>query len=103
MKHNGRWLIVCTVLLIALIQGAYGGIQITTSGGGNGESGSVSMNFDTLKTTAVSSQIAINGATVTPSTDITGPIKKFEQTHAVKDKSGKSASVYVKVAMRPVV
>jgi hypothetical protein len=101
MKHNGRWLIVCTVLLIALIQGAYGGIQITTSGGGNGESGSVSMNFDTLKTTSLSSQIAINGAIVTPSTAITGPIKKFEQTHAVKDKSGKSASVYVKVVNAP--
>ncbi|MHB8119753.1 MAG: hypothetical protein ACYDHX_13675 [Methanothrix sp.] len=45
MKLNGRWLIVYIIALIALIQGAYG-IQITTTGGGNGESGSVSMNFD---------------------------------------------------------
>lgn len=89
------------ITIIALIQGAYGGIQITTSGGSNGDSGLVSMNFDTMKSTAVSSKIAINGATVTPSTAITGPVKRFEQTHAVKDKSGKSASVYVKVLNAP--
>ncbi len=97
MKLNGRCLIVYIIALIALIPSAYGGIQITTSGGSNGESGSVSMNFDTMKTTAVDSQIAINGATVTPSTAITGPIATFEQTHSVKDASGKSASVHVKV------
>jgi hypothetical protein len=97
MKLNGRCLLVYIIALIALIQGAYGGIQITSTGGGSGESGSVSMNFDTLKTTALNSQIAINGATVTPSTAINGPIKTFEETHAVTDRSGKSASVYVKV------
>ena len=89
------------MVLVTLIQGAYGDVQITASGGGNGESGSVSMNFDTLKTTSVRSQIAINGATITPSTVIAGPVPKFEQTHAVKDKSGKSASVYVKVVNAP--
>jgi predicted outer membrane repeat protein len=97
MKLNGICLIVYIIALIAFIPGAYGGIQITTSGGSNGESGSVSMNFDTMKTTAVDSQIAINGATVTPSTAITGPVATFEQTHSVKDASGKSASVHVKV------
>ena len=60
MKLNGRWLIVYIIALIILNQGAYGGIQVTASGGSNGESGLVSMNFDTLKTTSVSSQIAIN-------------------------------------------
>jgi hypothetical protein len=97
MKLNGRCLIVYIIALIALIPSAYGGIQITASGGSNGGSGFVSMNFDTLKTTAVDSQIAINGATLTPLTAITGPIPIFEQTHSVKDASGKSASVYVKV------
>jgi predicted outer membrane repeat protein len=97
MKLNGICLIVYLIALIALIPSAYGDIQITTSGGSNGGSGSVSMNFDTMKTTAVDSQIAINGATVTPSTAITGPIATFEQTHSVKDASGKSASVHVKV------
>lgn len=101
MKFNERRQIVYIIALIALIQGAYGGIQITTSGSSNGDSGLVSMNFDTIKSTAVSSKIAINGATVTPSTAITGPVKRFEQTHAVKDKSGKSASVYVKVLNAP--
>jgi hypothetical protein len=101
MKLNGKMVIVYIIALIILIQGAYGGIQVTASCGGNGESGTVSMNFDTLKTTSLSSKIAINGATVTPSTAITGPIKKFEQTHAVKDRSGKSASVYVKVVNAP--
>jgi len=100
MKLNGRWLIVYIIALIAFIQGVYG-IQITASGGGNGESGSVAMNFDTLKSTAVSSQIAINGATITPSTAIAGPIAEFKQTHWIKDTSGKSASVYVKVLNAP--
>jgi len=59
------------------------------------------MNFDTLKTTDVNSQIAINGATITPSTVIKGPIATFEETHAVTDTSGKSASVYVKVLNAP--
>lgn len=97
MKLNGRCLIVYTVALIALTQGAYGGILITTTGGGSGERGTVSMNFDTQKSTAVTGQIAINGATITPTTAITGSINTFEETHAVTDRSGKSASVYVKV------
>jgi hypothetical protein len=44
MKLNGRCLIVYIIALIALIPGAYGGIQITASGGSNGGSGLVSMN-----------------------------------------------------------
>ncbi|MFA6373805.1 MAG: hypothetical protein WCW68_14385, partial [Methanothrix sp.] len=101
MKIRGTWLIVFTILLIVLFQGSYGSIQITTSGGSNGERGSVSMNFDTFKTTFVNSQIAISGATVTPYAAVIGPIAKFEQTHAVKDRTGKSASVYVKVLNAP--
>jgi hypothetical protein len=101
MILDRRRLAIFLMVLVTLIQGAYGGVQITASGGGNGGSGSVSMNYDTLKSTAVSSQIAINGATITPSTAIAGPIPKFEQTHAVKDRSGKSASVYVKVVKAP--
>jgi len=101
MKLNGRSLIVYLIALIALIPGAYGGIQIITSGGDNGESGSVSMNFDISKIAAVNSQIAISGATVTPYAAVIGPIAKFEQTHSVKDASGKSASVYVKVLNAP--
>ena len=100
MKICGRWLIVYPILLMSLIQGVYG-IQITASGDGDGESGTVTMNFDTLKTTAMSAQMEISGATVTPSVTITGPVKKFEQTHAVKDRTGKSASVYAKVLNAP--
>ena len=88
------------LIALTLIQGA-NGIQITASCGGNGESGSVSINFDTLKDSAVNSEIAINGADLMPSTAISGSIAKFEQTHAVKDASGKSASVYVKVLNAP--
>jgi hypothetical protein len=100
MTIDIRRLAVFLISLVALIQGVYG-IQVTGSGGGNGESGYVSMNFDTFKSTSVSSQIAINGATITPSTAIKGPIAKFEETHAVTDASGKSASVYVKVLNAP--
>jgi hypothetical protein len=91
---------VIFLMVIALIQGAYG-IQIIASGGGNGESGSVSMNFDTLASSAVSSQIAINGADLIPLTTLSGSVAKFEETHSVKDASGKSASVYVKVLNAP--
>ncbi|MHB8119455.1 MAG: right-handed parallel beta-helix repeat-containing protein [Methanothrix sp.] len=101
MKLNGKWLIVYIIALIALIQGAYGGIQVTASGGVSGESGSVLMNYDTLKSTSVSSQIAIGGATITPSTTISGLVATFEETHGVTDASGKSASVYVKVVNAP--
>ncbi|MFZ2470561.1 MAG: hypothetical protein WAW52_01335 [Methanothrix sp.] len=101
MKFNKRCLIVYIITLITLVQGAYGGVQVTASGGVSDESGSVAMNFDALKTTSVSSQIAINGATITPSTTITGSVLKFEETHAVTDASGKSASVYVKVVNAP--
>jgi hypothetical protein len=73
MKRNEKMVMFSVIaLLIALIQGAYGGIQVTASGGGNGESGSVSMNYETSKSADVKSQIAINGATVTPSTAIKG-------------------------------
>jgi hypothetical protein len=101
MKLNGKVVIIYIIALIALIQGAYGGLQVTASGSSNGGCGSVSMNFDTLKDADVSSQITINGKTITPSVEISGPIKKFEQTHAVKDESGKKASVYVKVVNAP--
>jgi hypothetical protein len=91
---------VIFLIALTLLQGA-NGIRITASGGGNGESGSVSMNFDALKDSAVNSKIAINSADLTPSTAISGSIAKFEQTHAVKDASGKSAGVYVRVLNAP--
>ncbi len=84
------------MMMLSLIQSAYS-IRITASGGGNGESGSISMNFDALESTAVDSQIAVNGADITPCTAIIGPTTKFEQVHDVRDASGKYARVYVKV------
>lgn len=100
MRLNIWRLAVFLILLVALIQGVHG-IQVTGSGGSNGDIGSVLMNLDTLKFTSVSSQMAINGATVTPSTSIKGPIAKFEETHTVTDASGKSASVYIQVINAP--
>ena len=101
MKLNKRWLIVYIIVLLTFVQGAYGGIQLTASGSASGESGFVSMNYDILKSTSLSSKIAINGGTITPSTAISGPLSLFEETHAVTDASGKSASVYVKVVNAP--
>ena len=99
MQFYGRSL-TFLIVSMALIQGVYG-IQITASGGSNGESSSVSMNFDALKTAAVSSKMVISGADITPAVDIAGPMAEFEQTHAVTDASGKSASVNVKVVNAP--
>ena len=47
------------------------------------------------------SEVVIDGAAITPTTAISGPISKFEQTHAVKDSTGKSASVSVNVVNAP--
>ena len=103
MKLNKRWLIVYIIALLTLISipGAYGGLQVTASGSGSSEIGSVSMNYDILKSSSVNSKIAINGGTITPSTAISGLVAFFEETHAVTDASGKSASVYVKVVNAP--
>ncbi len=84
------------LIVLALIQGACC-IQVTVSGGGSGESGCISMNFGALKDSAVNSEITISGGDLSPTTAIMGPTAKFEQTHMVKDASGKSASVYAKV------
>ena len=99
MQFCGRSL-TFLIVSMALIQGVYC-IQITALSGSNGESSSVSMNFDALKTAAVSSKMVISGADITPAVDIAGPIAEFEQTHAVTDASGKSASVNVKVVNAP--
>ena len=100
MKIGRRWLVVYPILLIALIQGVYG-IQITTSGGSNGESSLVSMNFDTLQATTVNSQMAISGAYIMPTTHIDGPIPSFTETHQATDRSGKTAQVDVNVVNAP--
>ena len=94
--------VLITSLLVSLIlaQGAYG-IQVTASGGSNGESGSVAMNFDLAKDATLENELVIEGAAITPTTVISGPISKFEQTHAVKDSTGKSASVSVNVVNAP--
>ena len=92
--------LIVFLIVLAMIQGAYG-IQITASGGGNGERSSTTMNFDPLITTAIHSELSISGADIAPMTDISGPIPKFEQTHAVKDSTGKRASVYVNVVNAP--
>lgn len=84
----------------ALIQ-AVGCIQVSVSGGSEGDSGSATLDFGALDLTAIDSQFAINGADITPYTAAIGPVIKFEQTHTVKDASGKSASVYVKVLNAP--
>ena len=88
------------LIALALIQSACG-IQITASGGGNGESGSVMMNIEAAKDTSVSSEITINGADISPTATLSGAVPLFEQNHAVKDSTGKSASVYIKVVNAP--
>ena len=93
-------LIVSFLVSVVLVQGVYG-IHLAASGGGNGESGYVALNFDLAKDATLNSQIAIEGAAITPATAIRGPVSKFEETHAVKDSTGKSASVSVNVMNAP--
>jgi hypothetical protein len=100
LASAGQTFIALLFVSMSLVQGVYG-IEVTASGGSNGESGSVGMNFDLAKDATANSELVIEGAAVTPTTTIGGPISKFEQTHAVKDSSGKSASVSVKVVNAP--
>ena len=93
-------LVVSLLVSMALVQGVYG-IQITASGGSNGESGSVALNFNLAKDATVNSKLTIAGASIGPTTAIGGSISTFEQTHAVKDSTGKTASVSVKVVNAP--
>lgn len=76
-------------------------IQVTASGGGTDGSGSVTMSFGLAKDAALNSQIAVNGASLTPTTSVSGPTKLFQETHGVTDNSGKSAQVSVRVVNAP--
>lgn len=95
-KMDKKLLIILVILVPILIQGTYG-IELSFSGGDAGESGSVSTTIDAANEASVNEEITIDGATVTPSISMSGPISLFEQTHGVSDTTGKSASVYVKV------
>ena len=57
--------------------------------------------MEAAKDAEVSSEIAISGADLRPKTSVKGKVKAFEETHTVKDKSGKTASTYVKVVNAP--
>jgi len=92
--------IVLLLVFVALVQGVYG-IEITASGSNNGQSGSVALNFNLAKSATVNSKLTIDGAVITPKTAISGSIYTFGQTHAVKDSTGKSASVSVNVVNAP--
>lgn len=95
-----QMLIISLLVFLAFFQGVYG-IEITVNGVDNGEGGTVGLSFDLAEDATLEGKIAINGATVMPSTAISGPVSKFEETHAVKDATGKSASVSVKVLNAP--
>ena len=97
MKSSGKQFTAFLVILgLFLIQGATG-IQITSTGGSNCESGSVNIKIEAANAAAVNSQLTINGADLSPTTSITGVTPIFKQTHAVTDSTGKNAEVYVEV------
>jgi hypothetical protein len=96
----GQVFIVLLLVSMALVQVVYS-IQVTASGGSNGESGSVTSNFDLSRDATLNGELVIEGAAIKPTTAISGPISTFEQTHSVKDSTGKSASVSVMVVNAP--
>jgi len=101
MKHKiGAFFLAFLMAMLVPIEGAYG-IQFSTTGGGAGGSGSVSMNIRAGDSASVNSGVSINNAVITPTTRLIGATSLFEETHSVKDSTGKSASVYVKVANAP--
>jgi hypothetical protein len=95
-----KLLVISVILVLALIQGAYG-IEVSLSGGDAGESGSVTTSIGATDEASVNGEITIDGATITPLISTSGPIPLFEQTHGVTDTTGKSASVYVRVVNAP--
>jgi hypothetical protein len=51
---------ILILMLLIFFPSEVNGVQITASGCRNGEAGSVSMNFDTLKSTSIISHIRAN-------------------------------------------
>lgn len=100
MKLDRKLLFILLILILALIQGAYG-IQVTVSGGNAGESGSVTTKIAAADAAAVNGETTISGASIIPVMSMSGPIQLFEQTHEVTDTTGKNAKVYVKVINAP--
>ena len=92
MKNRKSVIFLAFLLaMLAPIERAYG-IQFSASGGGAGGSGISSMDI------GAADNVSVNKANTTPTTRLIGPTSLFEETHSVKDSSGKSASVYVRVA-----
>lgn len=100
MKTERNLLAILLILVVTPIQGAYG-IQISVSSGDSGESGSVTTKVETADDAAVNSKTVVSGASITPMMSISGPVSLFEETHEVKDSTGKKAQVYVKVVNAP--
>jgi len=101
MKHKiDAFFLAFLIAMLAPIEGAYG-LQFSATGGGAGGSGSVSMNIRAEDSASVNGQVSIDKAIVAPTTRLIGATALFEETHSVKDSTGKSASVYVKVANAP--
>lgn len=97
MKFGDRQFVVLLMVLgLFLIQGA-SGLQITSTSGRNGISGSVGMNIGAAKDTVVGNQITINGAYITPAMSLNGPVPFFSETHSFVDKSGKRVTVSANV------
>jgi hypothetical protein len=101
MKHKiGVFFLAFLIAMLAPIEGAFG-VQFSASGGAAGSSGSVSMDIRAADSASVNSLVSINQAIVAPTMRSIGATSLFEETHGVKDSTGKSASVYVKVANAP--
>lgn len=101
MNHKiGVFFLAILIAMQAPIEEAYG-IQYSVSGGNARGGGSVSMNIKAANSATVNSGMSINGASLKPTTRSIGATLIFEESHSVKDSTGKSASVYVKVANAP--
>lgn len=95
MRNKGRLLSVF-LIIGALIQ-MVSGIQVSVSGGGDGqETGSVFMDLNAPTDSTVSASYSVNGADIRPTLRING-IASFDETHQVTDSRGKHAEVRAKV------
>lgn len=94
-------ILALSVILILAFSGEACGIELTVSGGEAGEEGSVTTKIGASKEASVNGEITIDGARISPVMFVNGPLSLFEQTHGVRDSTGKSASVYVRVVNAP--
>ncbi len=96
MNSSERMIVILIVALIAACIPA-ASIKVSVTGDDGISAQTVNMDINAAQDTSLQGTVAIDGAKVNPDIKTKGPVKSFEQSHQVTDRTGKHAEVYAKV------